>query len=268
MSIYIIGDVQGCFAELQNLLDIISFDSAKDQLAFVGDLVNRGPDSLRVLHFVKSVQAKVVLGNHDLYLLIVGYGAVAEDAYAHTLSAILAAEDKLELLDWLRHQPLILPLKSDAILVHAGIPPQWTISKAQAEAKKVEAILQGPHYFDFLKNIFGNEPKSWDEGNLTFGRSRYTINSLLRMRLCDAQGTLDLETTDPASLITSYKPWFEFRDFKQDQAEIFFGHWAALNGESTNPHCHALDTGCVWGHSLTAIRLEDKQRFSVLCKKN
>jgi bis(5'-nucleosyl)-tetraphosphatase (symmetrical) len=268
MATYLIGDVQGCFKELQQLLRLVDFNPQQDRLGFVGDLVNRGPQSLEVLRFVKSLNAPmVVLGNHDLYLLILGYGLMPADAYQHTLYPILEAPDRLILLDLLRQQSLVYhDATSSILLVHAGIPPQWTITQSIQYAAEAEKVLRSSDYANFLKNLFGNDPGAWHDDLRGQDRLRYIVNAFTRMRFCDKQGHLDLIAHgNISSDVTRFQPWFNFRDPQQDQIDIFFGHWASLNGQCPQPHCYALDTGCVWGHALTAIRLEDKKQFSLSC---
>lgn len=270
MATYIIGDVQGCFEPLQQLLQQIDFNPKQDRLGFVGDLVNRGPQSLAVLRFIKQLKSPIVaLGNHDLFCLIVGYGFMPEDAYEHTLQDVLRAPDKMELLEWLRSQPLIWhEKKSQTLLVHAGLPPQWTIQQSLQYAKEVETVLHSNQFEIYLTHLFGNEPEQWSEQLTGQERLRYITNALVRMRFCTKEGRLDLETDNAIQHHepNRFKPWFDWRDPKKDQTDIYFGHWAALAGKCDTPGYHALDTGCAWGYSLTAIRLEDKQRFSVACK--
>lgn len=262
LSTYVIGDVQGCFTQLQQLLSLISFNPQRDRLGFVGDLVNRGPDSLAVLRFIKSLNNPwVVLGNHDIYLLAIGYQAVHYTG-SHTLQQILAAEDKDELLDWLRRLPLLSYDPSfDTILVHAGIPPQWTLAEAKAHAQEVEQLLSGADFKECLRHIEGIQPLKWENNLEGWPRMRYIINALTRMRFCTHDGTLNLanksrQSDNPQTL----RPWFEWYKLPH---RVVYGHWAALEGKSTNPLCEALDTGCVYGNALTAYRLEDKKRFSV-----
>ncbi len=265
MATYIIGDVQGCFQELQNLLDHINFDESKDRLGFVGDLVNRGPDSLKVLRFIKSLKEPLlVLGNHDFYLLIIGYGLIAENTYEHTLQDVLNAPDKLELLEWLRHYPLIQHIPQyQTYMVHAGIPPQWDLKESVDRANEIADALQGSDYKNFLAHLFGNEPASWDAECNGLDRLRYITNALTRMRFCEANGTLNFSISGIHSPAPNLKPWFSFREPEADQAQIAFGHWAALNGQCNQSHCKALDTACVWGHRLTALKLDTHQRYSV-----
>ncbi len=262
MATYIIGDVQGCHAELQHLLMLIDFDPEKDRLGFIGDLVNRGPDSLQVLRFIARLpNPLVVLGNHDLHLLALGYEVLAYKNH-HTLDDVLNAPDKLELLEWLRKQPfLIYESLFDAILVHAGIPPNWDLQQSVAYAQEASDLLSGPDFMNFLYHLYGSRPLQWEDNLTGWDRARYIVNAFTRMRFCSKQGVLDLvnktnHSTNPDVL----RPWFEW--YQQPQ-RVVFGHWAALEGHTTNPKCAAIDTGCAWGHSLTAYCLEDGRRFSV-----
>lgn len=268
MATYAIGDVQGCFAELSALLTHIAFEPTHDKLWFSGDLVNRGPQSLAVLRFIKSLPESpvVVLGNHDLHLLALAYG-VGENKKQDTLQEILQADDCQELCEWLRHQPLI---HHDATLnftmVHAGLSPQWDLSQALACAQELEAVLRGKNFLDFFRNMYGNEPTHWRDNLAGWDRLRYIVNSCTRMRFCDIQG--DLELTIKGSVGSQpegYIPWFKTPHRVNKDLRIVFGHWASLNGHTGEPNVHALDTGCAWGNCLTAMRLEDGQRFSVSC---
>ena len=269
MATYLIGDIQGCYVELQELLQRIDFNPRVDRLGCVGDLVNRGPDSLNVLRFLKNLDDPLlVLGNHDLYLLILGYELVPMDAYPHTLQALLQAPDRFELLDWLRQQPLFsIEPKNNVAVVHAGIPPQWSIQQCQAHALEVQQALQAANFKDFLKNLFGDQPDTWQPTLTGIDRLRYITNALTRMRFCNQEGVLDFSAQDPqVAPAPNFKPWFMWQKDKTEM-DIFFGHWAKLGGVCDHPHCHALDTGCAWGESLTAIRLEDRKRFSVSANK-
>jgi bis(5'-nucleosyl)-tetraphosphatase (symmetrical) len=264
MATYFIGDVQGCYAELQLLLELIHFNPQEDRLGFAGDLVNRGPRSLEVLRFIKNLgNAYVVLGNHDFYLLAIGYGAV-EYHGGHTLDAILQAPDKFELLDWLRRQPLVIYWENfNAILVHAGMPPQWSLSQVLANAEEVSLQLKGEDYLNCLRNLefHRNAIEKWDENLSGSERTRYIVNALTHLRFCSSQGDLDLSNKSAYSKDSQiYRPWYEWYHLPH---QVFFGHWAALEGRLQHPLCHALDTGCVWGGSLTAVRVEDNRRFSV-----
>lgn len=269
MAIYAIGDIQGCFAALQKLLAHINFHPAHDTLWFTGDLVNRGWQSLEVLRFIKSLGDKhiTVLGNHDLHLLAVAFG-VQPVKPADTLQDILSAPDKQELIDWLCHRPLLhVDNKNKFVMSHAGLAPSWTINKAQQLAHEVESALQSSAKQELFKNLYGNEPDNWDDNLTGYPRLRCIINYFTRMRFCDASGRLNLTykgtiAEKPAGLI----PWFDVPDRVTANEKIIFGHWAALNGETTTRNVYPLDTGCVYGNALTALRLEDERRFSVACK--
>lgn len=266
MPTYAIGDIQGCFSALQELLALIKFDAEKDTLWFVGDLVNRGPQSLEVLRFVKSLSDKhqTVLGNHDLHLLALAYG-VRQAQAGDTLNAILTAPDREELLTWLRYRPLLV-CAENYVMVHAGLAPSWNLKQAQQLAREVEQILQSDDAVFFLQNMYGNKPDYWDDNLLGMDRLRCITNYLTRMRLCYPDGRLDLNykgtlKEKPPELI----PWYEVKGRGNADLKIIFGHWAALNGQSSTPNVYALDTGCVWGNSLTALRLSDEKRFGVDC---
>lgn len=262
---YAIGDVQGCFDELQALLANIQFQPEKDHLWLVGDLVNRGPKSLEVLRFVKNLpNAKVVLGNHDIHLLAKACGfrpLKKEDS----LQPIIDAPDCDELLNWLRHQPV---LHHDPtlghVMTHAGIFPQWDLAEAKACAAELEAVLRGDDYVQAIPHLYGDEPHQWSQNLTGWDRLRFIINAFMRMRFCDAQGELDFEFNEaPGTQPKGYIPWYECPDRKIGNVNIVFGHWAALEGKTSASNVHAIDTGCVWGRTLTAIRLEDGMRFFV-----
>lgn len=266
MSIYVIGDVQGCYQPLQNLLQKIQFDPMRDTLWLTGDLVNRGPQSLDVLRYVRGLgdRHQTVLGNHDLHLLAVASGH-RESHSDDTLADILAAPDKNELLDWLRFRPLLVQHEQlGYVMTHAGIAPQWTIAKAKMLAEEVQKVLRGNHCTEFFPHMYGNQPDLWRDDLAGSGRLRCIINYFTRMRFCHADGRLEfaakgtLQDKD-ADLI----PWFDVKPRLNSDDKIIFGHWAALNGEVDVPNLFALDTGCVWGNKLTALRLEDAARFDV-----
>ncbi|OGO94453.1 MAG: bis(5'-nucleosyl)-tetraphosphatase (symmetrical) [Coxiella sp. RIFCSPHIGHO2_12_FULL_42_15] len=265
MATYIIGDLQGCYRELQDLLERINYNPDRDHLGFVGDLVNRGPESLTVLRFLKKLRhISMVLGNHDLYLLILGYRLMPIDSYQHTLHEVIEAPDRLELLDWLRHQSIAHFSKAhNSVMVHAGIAPQWSIKESLSLARELELILQGPHFLHFLRDLFGNEPATWNPNLEGQARWRYLTNAFTRMRFCTQAGELEFAHFHPIyHNDRGFKPWFEWRTTDEPH-DIFFGHWAMLGGRCDHPTCFALDTGCAWGETLTALRLEDRQRFSV-----
>lgn len=264
MSIYAIGDVQGCYDELQDLLTLINFDSAKDRLWFAGDMVNRGPKSLQVLRFIKNLgqQQRVVLGNHDLHLLAVANGHRMQ-RNSDSLEAILAADDCDELLDWLRQQALLIE-DEHYIMVHAGLAPQWNIATAKRCAAEVEAVLSGDSYVDLLADMYGDQPYCWHDNLIGNERYRFILNALTRIRFCDQKGCLNLSYKheigrQPKGL----SPWFEQLHPLNCQQKIIFGHWSALQEITSRDNVFAVDTGCYWGGRLTAMRLEDQRRFSV-----
>jgi bis(5'-nucleosyl)-tetraphosphatase (symmetrical) len=267
MAVYAIGDVQGCFAALLTLLDRVHFDRTRDQLWFVGDLVNRGPQSLEVLRFVKALGdgAVAVLGNHDLHLLAVAYGRGRLKS-KDTFTDVLAAPDRDDLLTWLRHRPM---LHHDATfgmtLLHAGLPPQWTLAMAQACAAEVEAVLRGPDYLLFFDNLDGPARSQETGGSDAWAQLRYITHCLTRLRYCDADGRLNTEATGPpGSQPPAYLPWFAIPHRASADLNIVFGHWSTL-GLYQAPGVYALDTGCVWGGALTALCLETCQPVSVWC---
>jgi len=236
--------------------------------AATGDLVARGPKSLQTLRFVKSLgtSAKVVLGNHDLHLLAISQG-IHKNKEKDKLSPILNAPDSEELLTWLRLQPLLLRHPEfNFIMVHAGITPQWSIKQAELLAKEVESELHGKHFKKLLENMYGNKPSSWSETLQGSERLRFIINVLTRMRYCFNDGSLEF-----ASKLAPHqennkqlKPWFEIEGLDKS-SEILFGHWAALLGKVSTKGIYALDTGCVWGNSLTMLRWQDKKLFTLPC---
>lgn len=268
MAIYAIGDIQGCFAEFKKLLSKIAFDQQTDTLWLTGDLVNRGPQSLEVLRFVKALGDKhiTVLGNHDLNLLAVAYG-VRNRRDGDTIDDILKAPDKSELLDWLRHRPLLYYDKTTKfVMSHAGLAPSWSLHEAKILANEVEKILQSDAPEFFLKQMYGNQPDHWGPHLVGVERWRCIINYLTRMRFCYADGRLDLSYKgEIAGKPTALVPWFEMENRVNANEKIIFGHWAALGGKTNLPNLYPLDTGCVWGNCLTAMRIEDGKRFSIKC---
>jgi bis(5'-nucleosyl)-tetraphosphatase (symmetrical) len=268
MSTYAVGDVQGCLAPLKTLLKTVNFDPQQDTLWLTGDLVNRGPESLETLRFIYQLRNSVitVLGNHDLHLLAIAAG-VRKASPADTLDEILTAPDAEELLSWLRQQPLLHhDEKLDYCMVHAGIPPQWTLKKAIKRAQEVENVLRSKDYTLFLSTMYGNTPAGWKKGLGDVERWRVITNYFTRMRFCSEQGKLELDTKAGIHCAPKgYAPWFEHLNRKTYHDKIIFGHWAALEGEAYSENTFALDTGCVWGNALTMMRLEDQARFSVKC---
>jgi bis(5'-nucleosyl)-tetraphosphatase (symmetrical) len=266
MSTYAIGDVQGCYESLMRLLEEIRFDERRDRLWFVGDLVNRGPASLATLRFVKDLgdRAVTVLGNHDLHLLAIAHGHRAPKS-SDTVQDILKAPDRDALLDWLRRRPLVhIDVSAGFAMAHAGIPHQWSLEVALARGKEVEAALARDDYAKLFAGMYGNNPACWKDELSGMERLRTIINYLTRMRLLDAVGGLELTFDGPLSAIPAgYSAWFEFYRNAPPQLPLVFGHWAALNGECDVDRLYAIDTGCVWGNRLTALRLADRERFAV-----
>ncbi|MBI1175174.1 MAG: symmetrical bis(5'-nucleosyl)-tetraphosphatase [Sideroxydans sp.] len=265
MPTYAVGDIQGCYAELQQLLEQVRFDPAQDKLWLVGDLVNRGSGSLEVLRLVKSLgdAAITVLGNHDLHLLAVAEGA-AELHRSDTLDEVLAAPDRDELLTWLRNQRL-LHAENGFVLVHAGLLPSWTVAQAQMLAREVETELRGERYHEFFGHMYGNSPHQWEDGLTGYKRLRVITNAFTRMRICTMQGEMEFKFKgEVPDIPAGYLPWYEVPERKSNQATVIFGHWSAL-GLKVGPRVIALDTGCLWGGPMTAIRLEDRALFQVAC---
>jgi bis(5'-nucleosyl)-tetraphosphatase (symmetrical) len=254
MATYAIGDVQGCFDELRALLERIGFEPARDRLWFVGDLVNRGPKSLEVLRFVRSLgdRALVVLGNHDLHLVTQheGFERRRED---DTFADVLAAPDAAELVAWLRARPM-MHAEGGWAMVHAGLLPQWSVARALELAREVEQALAGPRHRDFLAHLYGGLPARWDERLAGWDRLRVIVNAMTRMRFCTPEGAMDFHVTGKDAP-PGYRPWFELRP--SPEPVLVFGHWSAL-GLRLTARFAALDSGCVWGGALSALRLEDR----------
>jgi len=267
MAIYAIGDIQGCYHELEQMLKLIQFNRENDQLWLVGDLVNRGPDSLSVLRLIKSMgsAAITVLGNHDLHLLAVAAG-MAELSHSDTLDAILAAPDRDELLNWMRQQRLI-HVQDNYVLLHAGLLPGWSVQQALQLAHEAEQALRSADYVTFLGKMYGNTPHEWDDKLTGYNRLRVITNSFTRMRICTADGRMQFKFKGIlADVPEGYLPWFDVPQRKSSEATVILGHWSAL-GLIVRPNVIALDTGCLWGGELTAIRLQDRKLFQVKCTK-
>ncbi len=262
MATYAIGDVQGCADELDALLAQLRFDATRDRLWFVGDLVNRGPQSLEVLRRVQALgeRAVVVLGNHDFHLLRLAEGHARDGAY-DTLQAVLAAPDAPRLIAWLRHRSL-MHAEGGYAMVHAGLLPQWSIEKALLLAREVEDALRGPRYREFLGALYGAEPRAWRDALAGWDRLRVIVNAMARLRFCTPSGEMDVQAKG-RDAPPGYRPWFELRP--AGEAAIVCGHWSAL-GLKLTEKLAALDTGCVWGGSLSALRLEDRRLFQLPCR--
>jgi len=267
MAVFAVGDIQGCFEELKQLLNRIHFDPAEDSLWFTGDLVNRGPQSLDVLRYVKGLgkHAVCVLGNHDLHLLAVAAGTAGAKP-GDTLDAVLAASDRDELLHWLRQLPLMHHDRAlGYTLIHAGLPPQWDLALARSAARELEAALRGPDYREFLRHMYGNEPQRWSPELRGMERLRFIVNCFTRMRYCNPDGDLDLKAKGaPGTQPPGFMPWFEIPDRQSRELHILFGHWSTV-GDIQGQNVHALDTGCVWGGRLTALRLDGDDSGSWYC---
>lgn len=271
MAVYAIGDVQGCFDELQTLLDRVGFNPGADRLWFAGDLVNRGPKSLETLRFIRGLgnAAVSVLGNHDLHLLALAHD-LPLDKDDHTMDAILVAPDRDELVDWLCHRPLLH--HDDDLgytLLHAGLPPQWDLHAARQHAHEVESMLKSTQRALFLEEMYGNKPKQWNEDLKGWDRLRFIVNCFTRLRFCDEEGRLDLSSKGPpGTQQDGYRPWFEVKKRRSRDLKIIFGHWSALSfGEHDPTGVYPVDTGCLWGGALTALRIDQgPERIVLPCK--
>lgn len=265
MATYAIGDVQGCYESLRRLLDIVRFDPPRDTLWFVGDLVNRGPQSLETLRFIKGLgsAAVAVLGNHDLHLLVAASGNTKQYP-GDTIAEILDAPDREPLLHWVRHQKLMHAGQGYA-MVHAGLLPQWSIQKALALAGEVEHALRSEHADGLLRTMYGNEPRRWHDDLTGDDRLRVIVNAMTRMRLCTADGEMEFHhKVAPVNMPPGFMPWYEVPHRASGDTPILFGHWASL-GVLLRPEIIGLDSGCVWGRKLTALRLEDRRTFQCGC---
>ncbi len=269
MSIYAIGDLQGCFESLELLLTRLPLRWDQDQLWFVGDLVNRGPHSLEVLRYVKGLgsRAVCVLGNHDLHLLSVSEG-FAPLHRGDTLDGVLEACDRIELLEWLRQRPLI-HCAQGYTMVHAGLLPQWDVRQAKELAGEVEQALRAASYREFLKEMYGNRPHRWSPGLAGMDRLRLITNGLTRLRICSADGSMEFAHKGAlCDIPKGYMPWFQVPGRRSAGENLIFGHWSALGLHLDQPsRLLALDTGCLWGGHLTAVRLEDLALFQVSCPR-
>lgn len=274
MSTYAIGDLQGCYHELIQLLDKINFDEKNDRLWFVGDLVNRGPESLKTLRFVKSLgdTAKTVLGNHDLHLLAVA-NKVRKAHRKDTFDKILNADDANELFDWIRQQALLInDPELGFTMIHAGLPPQWSLDKAMSLAQETETLLQSAQFNDFIHNMYGDQPDTWAKELKGDDRHRFIINAFTRTRYINKNNALDMkENGAPGTQAKSLTPWYAMPKRKTKKDKLIFGHWSTVHlgneKDFKQYNVYPLDTGCLWGGELTAMRLEDEKHFSVPSKQ-
>ncbi len=268
MATYAIGDIQGCYAALQRLLGEIGFSASRDSLWLVGDLVNRGDSSLEVMRFVRDLgeRAITVLGNHDLHLAMVaeGHGRPSKE---DTLDAVLAAPDREELLVWLRSRSMF-HVEDDYAMVHAGLLPQWSILQALELGGEVEQALRAPEYRDFLSHMWGSEPAQWSEHLRGWDRLRIVVNAMTRMRFCTRYGVMEFRAKGPLeSAPEGYLPWFAVPGRASRTHTVVCGHWSAL-GFRREEKLLALDSGCLWGGCLTAVRLEDRKVFQLQCPQS
>ena len=265
MATYAIGDIQGCLQPFRQLLDVIGFNPQRDRLWLVGDLVNRGPDSLETLRFVRNLgdAAITVLGNHDLHLLIVaaGFGRIHK---SDTLDEVLGAPDRPELLDWLRARKLFHS-EGEYAMVHAGLLPQWSVARATELAAEVEQALQGPQHIELARHMYGGQPDQWVDTLQGWDRLRVIINAMTRMRVCTVDGQMEFHHKGkPENLPEGYLPWFDVPNRQSANVTLIFGHWSAL-GLRIEPGLLAIDGGCLWGRQLCAVRLEDRRVFQINC---
>jgi len=258
MTVYALGDIQGCYDPFRRLLDKINFEPSSDLLWLTGDIVNRGPKSLQTLRFVKSLgnSVKMVLGNHECHLIATARGH-KKSHKRDTLSDIIEAHDASELLDWLRAKPFFYEDKKlGYCMLHAGLPPQWTLKEAKQYARELETVIQGPHIDDFLSTMYGNQPKIWDKQLSGNDRLRFIINCFTRLRYCDKNGKLNLkEKGKPGTQAAGLMPWFDVPGRKTIDQQILFGHWSTL-GLHYKKNTYCLDTGCLWGGELSALKLD------------
>jgi bis(5'-nucleosyl)-tetraphosphatase (symmetrical) len=265
MATYAVGDIQGCLQPLRELLDLVGFNSQRDRLWFVGDLVNRGPASLETLRFVRDLgdAAITVLGNHDLHLLIVAAG-FARLHKSDTLQDILSAPDRDDLLSWLRSRKLF-HVAGEYAMVHAGLLPQWSIERAAQLAAEAEQVLQSPRHLEFARHMYGNSPDHWEDDVNGWDRLRVIVNAMTRLRICTGDGHMEFRHKgDPAKLPSGYMPWFDVPGRESANTAIVCGHWSAL-GVRISQNLLAIDGGCLWGRKLCAVRLEDRRVFQINC---
>ncbi len=268
MAVYAVGDLQGCLEPLQRLLDRIGFDPAEDRLWLTGDIVNRGPASLETARFVRALGdlAVMVLGNHDLHLLATAWTELRPRKKRDTLYEVLEAPDREELLEWFRHRPLLHhDAALDFTLVHAGLPPPWDLDEARAAAAEAEAALRGEHFVEFLHVMYGDMPDQWSPALQGYERLRYIVNAFTRMRFVRRDGSLEFRHKGPPDRGgEELTPWYLVPGRRSAGLRLVFGHWSLL-GELSRDGVYSVDTGCVYGGRLSALRLDDLARFSVEC---
>jgi bis(5'-nucleosyl)-tetraphosphatase (symmetrical) len=267
MAVYALGDIQGCLSSLQQLLDKLNFDPAQDRLWFVGDLVNRGPQSLETLRYIRGLgdSAITVLGNHDLHMMAIAQG-LRQQTYKDNLDDVLRAPDRDELFDWMRQQPLLhYDAALDFTMVHAGLSPAWDLAEARRCAAEVESVLRSDDYQLFITRMYGDEPNRWDDTVTGVERWRYIINCFTRLRFCDAAGRLSLKENGAPQQHEDLTPWFRMPGRRSSGLRIVFGHWSTL-GRYHGENVYCLDSGCVWGGEMTALRLDGRPDWvSVPC---
>lgn len=271
MTVYAVGDIQGCYDSLQSLLSKVNFNPNKDQLWCVGDLVNRGTQSLETLLFLHDIRhcVKIVLGNHDLHLIACFYDHARIKKHDTIQDIICSKQGKL-LIDWLRQQPLVYyDQEHHVTMVHAGIPPLWSLEDSLARSAEIEAVLQDDDkVVKFLKHMYSNDTVNWSELLTGHERRRVITNYLTRMRFCKADGTIEFNSKEGLDTAPAgFMPWFDVPNRKMQGQDILFGHWAALEGHCDEPHVYALDTGCVWGSCLTMMDVKTKQCYAVDCSR-
>lgn len=271
MADYFIGDIQGCFQGLNKALAEVQFEHGRDTLWLTGDLIARGEDSLSTLNFLTQHDSSVrtVLGNHDLHFLAVANGIKRVNP-KDNLAALLDSPQLQFFVDWLRQQPLLLPLPDKSgFLSHAGLPPGWATTDAEKWAEQLHKTLSSEDYLDFLPNMYGNEPAKWSENLTALEKLKFTVNGLTRMRFCDRDGKLNFaDKTSPSVDAHEHQkksliPWYEFEPERFDKTKWVFGHWAALMGKTSVPNVIGLDTGYVWGNYLTILHWQNQKKFKI-----
>jgi bis(5'-nucleosyl)-tetraphosphatase (symmetrical) len=271
MSIYFVGDIQGCYQELRALLRQVNFDKHIDQLWIAGDMVARGPDSYQTMKFIMSLgqSVKAVLGNHDLHLMAV-YAGIKKAKPSDYLNQLLTAPEISDIIEWLAHQPLLRKLPGEqTYMSHAGFSPQWSLKEIMGHAEFAQQRICSDERNAWLEIMYGEQPQDWRQVNTDEQRFRFIINAFTRVRYCYNNGALEFRCKcEPTDAPKDIKPWFDIASKQLDHCQWIFGHWATLKGECNHANAFALDTGCVWGEHLTLLRWQDKQLFTEKSKKN